>query len=163
MGQPPAAPWRRKLCSVANPTSSKLRQERHGACLKTPWGHAARDFGRAQHPPARLRFTNLQSAIGRFCILPSSFCLPARRPPELRPQRLPRRLPPEGGEPGTPPSGGRWIAQPRQPPDTPEPRRLALISVLRAPVRRTPQELRRLRPVNLKNRVGNEKGSVPPF
>src|SRR6266567_2617793 len=77
MGQPPAAPGRRKLCSVANPTSSKLRQERHGACLKTPWGHAARDFGRAQHPPARLRFTNLQPQSGgsSFFIPPSSFPL----------------------------------------------------------------------------------------
>ncbi len=34
---------------------------------------------------------------------------------ELRPQRLPQRLPPEGGDPGTPPSGGRWIAQPAEP------------------------------------------------
>jgi len=48
--------------------------------------------------PRRLR------SVGR---VPPPGILRRFTPPELRPQRLPRRLPPEGGEPGTPPSGGR--------------------------------------------------------
>ena len=69
-----------------------------------------RSVGRVPPPGILRRFTppRNRAGSGPFCILHSAFFLsPIRPPPVLRPQRLPRRLPPEGGEPGTPPSGGR--------------------------------------------------------
>src|SRR5216684_5465827 len=77
-----------------------------------------RSLGRVPPPGILRRFRPARNRAGSgpFCILHSAFFLSPIRPPVLRPQRLPRRLPPEGGEPGTPPSGGRWIAPPRQPP-----------------------------------------------
>src|SRR5207245_1096182 len=76
-----------------------------------------RPVGRVPPPGIlrRLRPARNRAGSGPFCILHSAFFLSLIRPPVLRPQRLPRRLPPEGGDPGTPPSGGRWIAQPANP------------------------------------------------
>ena len=76
-----------------------------------------RSVGRVPPPGILRRLTPARNRAGSgpFCILHSlptawqagAFFLSPIRPPGLRPQRPPRRLPPEGGEPGTPPSGGR--------------------------------------------------------